>query len=337
MMFDKTKIDEHIFRFLENLASEEEQAELLHWVKATPENKQYYIEQVNLYKQLNAESLAVDANAAFLKINPRNTSGKADSKQVSVLKKSASMPIAMKIATISLIAVIVSAVLLFMNDAGNKTPEVHNFFAGDTILETNLPDSSALTLNSNVKAMFFVNDTARVLSLSGDAYVEVAPDSIRPFFVSQNGISLKTMGKKINMLCDPQLNRAEITVLEGEAELFDSVAMHRAILKEKEQYSRGEKALPTKTAVKTSNSIAWKTGVLHFDNTPLSIAIPEIETFYKKEITVQDSSILHCKLNAKLDRYGFDDVLTMFELAFGFSVETGKDTIVLSGTGCLKE
>lgn len=336
MKFDKTNIDQHILRFLDKTASEEEQAGLLEWVKQDPANKQYYIEQVNLFKQLNAQKLTVDTNAAFQKV--RSAQPKPDFGNASVAQSAFIAPV-VKLAAVAVAVtvIIASAFFIFFDpEEVGMDEDFHElqYLADDTILEVKLPDSSDLVLNKNSRAVFKQDDTSRVLSIYGKAYLNVFADSLRPFYIWQNGMYAKTQGRQLSVEADSARNNTVFTVIDGFVKVYDSVSNTTFTVSSKETYKQESQEAGVKMKLNTANSLAWKTGELHFDNTPLSIAIPEIAAFYDKEIIVADSSIMSCKLNAKLDRYGFKDVLAMFELAFAMDVKTKGDSTILSGNGC---
>lgn len=333
MKFDSTHIDIHIFRFLESAATEEEQVSLLHWVKASAANKQYYVEQVNLYKSINAESIKVDTSTALNKV-------KHSMHAASVSGSTSLFHFSKWMYTLLAGAILMGGILYFFASdptvvpKNQKISEKYMYSATDTILDVVLKDSTLLSLNKASTATYFETDTSRELVLSGNAYIDVYLDSMRPFNIRSGTWRMQTYGKRFDIKRDTLKGTVSVTAIDGSIIISDSLQEGFSKINEQQVFEQKIGETSRTTGVNNLNCIAWKTGLLHFDNTPLYEALPQIEDFFEEKIIVKDSDILNCEINAKLNRYGFEDVLTMLEIAFGIKVEKQDSVVFLSGKGC---
>ena len=79
------------------------------------------------------------------------------------------------------------------------------------------------------------------------------------------------------------------------------------------------------------NIIAWKTGIIIFDNTRLSEVLRVLENVYGKEITVKNKEALNWPLSGSFDNQSFESVIRVVAEAHQFKIEQHGDKIVLSG------
>ena len=82
------------------------------------------------------------------------------------------------------------------------------------------------------------------------------------------------------------------------------------------------------------NFMAWKTGTLTFDKTPLKYAIQTIEEYYGVSIEVRSVDLKYCNYTSKFNHSGIDEVIGNIQHAFNVKAEKIKNEIVLEGGEC---
>lgn len=331
-----------IHAFANKTASEEQRKELLEWVELSPENKAFFSEQLNVIN-LKAQKMADFSHAdAFKRIE----------NQLSVTSKPNSYKTKwFTIGGVGIVTLTIIGILLFMNDKETSiasvddladTVAVHkptsfHYSATDSLKMVVLPDSTIVDLNkkATISTPNFWNDSLKSAELDGNAFLSVPNNKDSLFKLTVGLVELTTRGAGFDIKQDTCNCKITVSVSDGTVSCRNLANGELTELKEKEQAIFYSNKSSEVKRFDNENHIAWKTGILQFDNTPLEIAIPEIAAFYGKEIAFGNSGLKNCPLNAKLERYAFEDVLKMFEIAFAIEVSYKGDTVILSGEACV--
>lgn len=146
-----------------------------------------------------------------------------------------------------------------------------------------LSDGSRVWLNSGSVFEFPAKftDEERVIHLvSGEMYIEVAPDSEKPFYVHSSDFQVKVFGTAFN-LSTYENTMPMVVLVEG------SVALKTSAKTEETQLNPNELALYnsqsgtfTKRQVNADNYISWKEGYLTLEKTPMTEVLKQVERYY---------------------------------------------------------
>ena len=132
-----------------------------------------------------------------------------------------------------------------------------------------LPDRTQVWLNagSALKYARSFGSGKREVSLTGEAYFEVAHDSLHPFRVRSGGVAVKVLGTKFNMQAYPEESRVDVSLKEGKVE----VALPAAARSETVVLSPGRRLSYDKLAgsarvseTDPNEASAWTQGELRF-------------------------------------------------------------------------
>lgn len=196
--------------------------------------------------------------------------------------------------------------------------------------QVTLPDGSAVWLNAESSLRFpaqFSGDERRV-SVTGEAYFEVAKNAAQPFLVEVGSATVKVLGTHFNINGYADEGSIKTTLLEGAVEV--NSADRRTVLRPGQQarlQPNGDVALAN--AVDVDNVIAWKNGQFQFENADIETVGRQLSRWYDVEVAY----------NRKItERFYFEmprssslrDVLKVLELAgnLKFKLE-GKNLVVL--------
>lgn len=86
-----------------------------------------------------------------------------------------------------------------------------------------LPDGTDVSLNSDTRLSYgsgFTTDSIRSVSLTGEAYFNVAKDAARPFVISLDNIKVRVLGTSFNVRSLPDGSGVGIALVEGAVELI---------------------------------------------------------------------------------------------------------------------
>ncbi|RZK67000.1 MAG: FecR family protein [Pedobacter sp.] len=178
-----------------------------------------------------------------------------------------------------------------------------------------LPDGTKVWLNaaSSLKYPEVFAGKKRSVTLTGEAYFEVAKDKDKPFHVLTQNQNVEVLGTHFNINGYLDDHTIKTTLLEGAVKVSNLKSTKK--LKPGEQaISRiSENALIQVTSqVDTDDEIAWKNGLFQFNDTDLKIILNQLERWY--DIKIDYSSIPDKRYNGMVPRKSkLSEVLKMLE------------------------
>lgn len=158
-----------------------------------------------------------------------------------------------------------------------------------------LDDGSKVHLqpNATLTVLPFKNNKRHV-SLQGEAFFEVLPDKTRPFTIETKDALTEVVGTSFNIKQDfpgttifVHTGKVIFKSIENDDSIVALVAGEAAI-------ANSEKVVPILNP--SPNTIAWHTRQLQFKSVPLQSAVKDIADFFNKKITVEESSVQHCRI-----------------------------------------
>lgn len=183
-----------------------------------------------------------------------------------------------------------------------------------------LQDGTKVWLNAGSSLRFPTSfpGNERNVTLTGEAYFEVAKDKARPFFVTVNAgsaapMNVRVLGTHFNINAYPDEQHNIVTLLEGSVKVDCGEA--NAML------APGNAAILNKTSGKfnikdgdTEAATAWKNGYFLFDNEKVESIMRQISRWYDVEISYQ-GDVSGKAIGGSLSRSkNVSEVLNMLEL-----------------------
>lgn len=138
-----------------------------------------------------------------------------------------------------------------------------------------LPDGSKVWLNAESSITYPVQfaRSERKVSITGEAYFEVAKDKTRPFKVLADDTYIEVLGTHFNVNAYKDEGPVRTTLLEG------SVRINNSLMKPGEAYADG-KVFPTDV----HQAVAWKNGVFNFNDQNLSQIMLQLARWYDVQV-----------------------------------------------------
>lgn len=194
-----------------------------------------------------------------------------------------------------------------------------------------LSDGTGVWLNAASTLTFPVvfTGTERTVTISGEAYFEVAKNARMPFRVNAHGAVIEVLGTHFNISAysDDPLNHT--TLLEGKIRLVKGGKS--VVLKPGQQarYSEDGGAISIIEQVGADEAIAWKNGSFNFNNQDLVTVMNQISRWYNVNVKYEgrkpDVSILGM-MNRNTD---LATVLKSLELTSGIHFTLEKGSIII--------
>lgn len=153
-----------------------------------------------------------------------------------------------------------------------------------------LSDGTQVWLNSGSTFEFpsTFSGKSREVYLSGEMYIEVAPEKNKSFYVHTSGYNVKVYGTKFNV-SSYSGSSSSVVLVEGSVslQLADKQELYLSP-NEQAVYSETTGTFDTKK-VDVHSFISWKEGYLTFEDTPVTEALKQIERYYNLSFNYDDS------------------------------------------------
>lgn len=156
-----------------------------------------------------------------------------------------------------------------------------------------LPDGTTVWLNAGSKLVFPVQfgSHQRSVSLTGEAYFDVATDKKRPFVVMSKGQKLEVLGTRFNLNAYDDEDVVTTSLLEGSVRIVQnsSEALPGSYLTTEVLLKPGEKAVNNNKTIRLSPSdaeeaLAWKNGYFRFNDEPIGSIMRKLSRWYDIEV-----------------------------------------------------
>lgn len=178
-------------------------------------------------------------------------------------------------------------------------------------LQFTLMDGSKVWMNAATEIQFpeKFDSLERRITLTGEAYFEVVKDSLRPFIVETNGLSTTALGTSFNITTKNK-GRIQISLLTGKVKVSSTSD-------QKDVYLDPGKALSYSTndhkqqvrSFDVNQVIAWKEGVLLFEDASLLTVVNQLEEWYGVSIQIENGDQIRWKYSAGYKNQTLEDVL----------------------------
>ena len=223
-----------------------------------------------------------------------------------------------------------------------------------------LSDGTRVTLNSGSKLSFpenFKNDI-REVRLEGEAFFEVKHDPQRPFVVKAGDLATTVLGTTFNILAYPENDEVQVTVATGKVQVAKSAseqqgapfmeggsspertlapAASAVVLTGSEQatYYRSLDSLLVRTVDLTSY-LAWKEGILYFDEKRFEEVVAMLEMWYDVDITLENEKLGDCVIMGEYKDEKLGNIFKALQFSMGITIDyrSMDEEIIIRGEQC---
>lgn len=320
--------DTVLVRYLQQQTSEAENEKIKSWISEKKENQDHFHKLQKIWESGNAinDFDLIDTSDDWEKVK-----SKIDRKTIH--------PITRKInPTFSTFARI--AALLIM--AVGLTIVLRHLLTSDPMMivhatelngaEVILSDGSKVYINANSEISYpeKFSRNERLVNLKGEAYFEVVRNEKKPFTVqTAHNANIEVLGTSFNILEDSSSQMTTVHVTSGKVAFYKSDDTTSKVLLVKNEKAVLENEMITKTAIENPNYLSWKTGILEFNQCPLSQVMVDLADHYKQTIIISDQSIEDLKYTSTIDNQPLNDVIEEIKLVFSIEHMVKNDTIFI--------
>ncbi len=208
---------------------------------------------------------------------------------------------------------------------------------GDPV-EVLLGDGTLVTVNkgSMIRYSKGFSGSTRKVTLSGEAWFDVARDTTRPFIIDAGMAVVEVLGTSFNVNAYNENNVVEITVKSGVVALMAKQDKQEQIVLRAGNsgtYHKEEQELRLEPT-SNPNKISWKTRELFFDNAPLKEVVDLVGDVYNVHISIKEQSVASCPITVAFIDQSLDAVLRVLGQTLDLDITREGNEILINGTGC---
>lgn len=212
-------------------------------------------------------------------------------------------------------------------------PEIMIAATGNEKKEVVLPDGSQVHLNVNSELSYpeKFRRNSRKVSLSGEGFFKIQRDPSKPFTVSMAArATVEVLGTSFNIEAPLKRMETRVQVLEGSVAFYrPGERESRAILKKGDQ-AELQKGQIVLNSSHDPNFLSWQTGVLYFEQSPLTDVVSQLEKHYHRKIVLDKNIPDDILFTSIIDNQELEDVLEEMSLVLSIKITYNPDTIAIS-------
>jgi ferric-dicitrate binding protein FerR (iron transport regulator) len=314
--------------------NEQEKQAVAEWLDKSSANRELYQKIKSDWKIMDTMHVQFNVDKAWNKLHDRILAGEPKPSAEEPMPRLRSWKFALtplRIAAALLLLALLGAAAGFLvtrSQQVNVTAAVDE--RGKKIV---LPDGSSVYLNGNSSIRYTksFNKRTRDIRLTGEAFFEVAPDKTKPFRILANNACIKVLGTSFNVNASGNHgNLVEVYVSTGLVELSEAGDDAHSILLRPGNIGRLEANKITAHKTVNENCIAWKTGIMTFNETRLSEVTPVLNKVYNVQIIIREPGVDTTRITGSYSDDTLDRVLEVICKQNHLTVEKSDNMIYLS-------
>ena len=347
---------ELIRKYIARKTNESEERAILEWMEASPDNPRYMadlVANISYHDALTDEELESRQDAMMQRLNARIDAGgemienrlnrnwrrNGDGNLGGNQERSGAKRRGIRWALAAVAAAAAVAAVVFLNTHGSgcvgtqpaDTLQLCLANNGTSVKTYLLADNTKVFLKPGSEISYNVSglEDSRQLRLRGEAYFDVARDSLRPFIVHTENISVKVLGTAFTVSSIPGRPDTEVVLERGKVRILSPEGISMLDLKPNQsaRYSSAEGVVDVESCYAKA-FVASHFNLVSLEDATLAEIVSALEDSFETEIGVRD-------VKRPQERYYFnylktdslDDILSVLEFITGANCEIrGEDS-----------
>ena len=295
---DEKYMEDLILGYFAKELTDEQERELLEWLNEDPSHRETLSQMADWWATAHIPLFASETKESFEKHFGHIfvSEEKKEGKIISLWKRVAAAAMVLIVVGTSFYA----GKLINRENAANVV--VKNMFTeviipmGSTS-KVILPDGSLAWVNAGSTLKYNVNDnqTIREVSLTGEAYFEVVPDSLHPFIVKTENASVRVLGTSFNVKAYSEDSDLDISLITGSV----NVSIHASDFAAEEinlhpnrmlRFNKETNSVNMKE-IRGTDANAWIDGQLIFNEQPFPVIAHDLERKFNVSIRIESKRL----------------------------------------------
>lgn len=324
-----------ITRNLAEEATTSEKDELNGWLSQSEQNKELYRQYQIIWQTepVDTSNIKINKAIAWKKINQKiETHGASENevkgKVISVFRKT--RPVLYALSGIAAMLVIMAGIYFLL--LPNPSQQLISYEHTEKI-STNpfiLSDGTAVFFNGEASLSYPSDFSGRErrVSLSGNAFFEIAYVSGSSFVVELDGAQVTALGTSFYIEQNAADNTIDVALLTGTVNIETDEGKSVFLSRGERVIIDAETGIPRKSLIEDYNFMAWKTKKLEFNETPLDKVFKDLQKAYHLNI-VWEEELSDQRLTARFTDEKSDDIFTTLELLFDVTIQHQDSVFVM--------
>ena len=345
---------ELIRKYIARKTNESEERAILEWMEASPDNPRYMadlVANISYHDALTDEELESRQDVMMQRLNARIDAGgemienrlnrnwrrNGDGNLGGNQERSGVKRRGIRWAVAAMAAAAAVAAVVFLNTHGSgcvgtqpaDTLQLCLANNGTSVKTYLLADNTKVFLKPGSEISYNVSglEDSRQLRLRGEAYFDVARDSLRPFIVHTENISVKVLGTAFTVSSIPGRPDTEVVLERGKVRILSPEGISMLDLKPNQsaRYSSAEGVVDVESCYAKA-FVASHFNLVSLEDATLAEIVSALEDSFETEIGVRD-------VKRPQERYYFnylktdslDDILSVLEFITGANCEIGGE------------
>ena len=318
-------MDEILVKYLLGETSEKEEQMVKSWIAESVENEKHYTHYKLIWEESRKLGLTghIDENAAWRRFQVLLQ--KKDAEKVrrnSSVNETKTRRIFLRIAAAACLFFTIGIAAYFYFTS------IITISSGDQVLIKTLPDNSVITLNKNATLSYEkgFNKTGRKVTLSGEAFFNVAPDKQKPFQIEVGDAVVTVVGTSFNIKDDEE--GTQVIVETGMVTVQVKNNRVKMLPHQKMVIRKGSEELVVHQNEDELYNY-YRTNEFICKNTPLNQLIDALNKNFDTHIKILNAEAGKLRLTTRFEKENLDDILKILSETLDVKIEYKKDEILI--------
>lgn len=308
------------------------------WLKENPDKEELYNRAARILEEIKNDSEGLAPQRKEILLTRIRQSMKNDKHLSMKMGASSRSHTRYRVAALGLVLFLSLTYVLFQIEWTNKQELVTYAIPIQWVTKSNpkgqksriiLPDGSTITLNSDseIKYRKDFSTNNREVHLTGEAFFEVAPDSLLEFKVHSGSLVTKALGTAFNIRYYDDLGQ-RIQLTSGRVFVLKESGLDEPIyLEPGQEVVLNKESRMEKKSFDIEKALLWKDNVIFFEDTPFPEVIRTLERWYGVKIEVKNKPKRDLLISTEFHSDYLVNVLNTLGYSFGFSYTVDKKNI----------
>ncbi len=198
-----------------------------------------------------------------------------------------------------------------------------------------LPEGSSVTLNSNSRIQYPKTfKHTRSVSLTGEAFFTVTPDTTRPFVITTDDIEVKVLGTEFNVSAHSADSLVRVQVIHGRVMMLHGADSLILYANQKGFYSKSTQTLWIEET-KTHNNLGYATHTFTYEDRSLQAILKDLSVAYNVTFELSNPRVNDCRLTGDYYNMQLPVILEVICKSLDLTYRINGNQVYISGDGCL--
>ena len=275
--------------------------------------------------EMNSEK-EIDVDKAWKNLYSR-LSGEGLMPGTKVMRRSLMQTMYFRVAATILLLLGLGTMFVVMNEKDMLSRKVNVATTeNEKNLQVTLPDGSSVILNRNTTLSYHSNFVkhGRNVTLKGEAFFDITPDTGNPFTINAGKASVKVVGTTFNVITSNADSAVEVFVKTGKVMVTDNEGTRNIILDPGYIGTMSSRS-SEKHLNEDQNYMAWNSGILIYDGQLLDVVFKDLRRVYNMDVVADDPEILKNTWTTNGPLYNQPEETIIRLICLSFNLSYSKD------------